>query len=63
MQVDVTFLTLKRKRGGPVRRYQYTAIDDVDLKKSWRSGIASTTTTGSTERTKGRLPTKRCEKS
>ena len=28
-QVDVKFLTLKRKRGGPVRRYQYTAIDDA----------------------------------
>ena len=29
VQVDVTFRTLKRKRGGPVRRYQYTAIDDA----------------------------------
>ncbi len=29
VQVDVKFLTLKRKRGGPVRRYQYTAIDDA----------------------------------
>ena len=29
VQVDVNFLTLKRKRGGPVRRYQYTAIDDA----------------------------------
>ena len=28
-QVDVKFLTLKRKRGGSVRRYQYTAIDDA----------------------------------
>jgi transposase InsO family protein len=28
-QVDVKFLTLKRKRGGPVRRYPYTAIDDA----------------------------------
>ncbi len=30
VQVDVKFLTLKRKRGGPVRRYQYTAIDFVN---------------------------------
>ncbi len=29
VQVDVKFLTLKRKKGGPVRRYQYTAIDDT----------------------------------
>ena len=29
VQVDVKFLTLKRKRGGAVRRYQYTAIDDA----------------------------------
>jgi transposase InsO family protein len=29
VQVDVKFLTLKRKRGGSVRRYQYTAIDDA----------------------------------
>ncbi|MBW2425098.1 MAG: transposase, partial [Deltaproteobacteria bacterium] len=29
VQVDVKFLTLKRKRGGPVRRYQYTAIGDA----------------------------------
>ena len=29
VQVDVKFLTLKRKRGGPVRRYPYTAIDDA----------------------------------
>ena len=29
VQVDVKFLTLKRKRGGPVRRYQYAAIDDA----------------------------------
>jgi len=29
VQVDVKFLTLKRKRSGPVRRYQYTAIDDA----------------------------------
>ena len=29
VQVDVTFLTLKRKRGKPVRRFQYTAIDDA----------------------------------
>ena len=29
VQVDVKFLTLKRKRGRPVRRYQYTAIDDA----------------------------------
>ena len=28
VQVDVKFLTLKRKRGGSVRRYQYMAIDD-----------------------------------
>ena len=27
--MDVTFLTLKRKRGKPVRRFQYTAIDDA----------------------------------
>jgi transposase InsO family protein len=29
VQVDVKFLTLKRKKGSPVRRYQYTAIDDA----------------------------------
>ena len=29
VQVDVKFLTLTRKRGGPVRRYPYTAIDDA----------------------------------
>ena len=29
VQVDVKFLTLKRKKGAPVRRYQYTAIDDA----------------------------------
>lgn len=29
VQLDVKFLTLKRKRGGSVRRYQYTAIDDA----------------------------------
>ena len=29
VQVDVKFLTLKRKKGGPMRRYQYTAIDDA----------------------------------
>ena len=29
VQVDVKFLTLKRKRGGPVRRDQSTAIDDA----------------------------------
>jgi len=29
VQVDVKFLTLKRKRGGAVRCYQYTAIDDA----------------------------------
>ncbi|MCP4896676.1 MAG: helix-turn-helix domain containing protein, partial [bacterium] len=29
VQVDVKFLTLKREKGGPVRRYQYTAIDDA----------------------------------
>jgi transposase InsO family protein len=29
VQVDVKFLTLKKKRGGSVRRYQYTAIDDA----------------------------------
>ncbi len=29
VQVDVKFLTLKRKRGGTVRRYQYIAIDDA----------------------------------
>ena len=28
-QVDVKFLSLKRKRGGPVRRYPSTAIDDA----------------------------------
>jgi len=27
--VDVKFPTLKRKKGAPVRRYQYTAIDDA----------------------------------
>jgi transposase InsO family protein len=29
VQVDVKFLTLKRKKGASVRRYQYTAIDDA----------------------------------
>jgi transposase InsO family protein len=29
VQVDVKFLTLQRQKGAPVRRYQYTAIDDV----------------------------------
>ena len=29
MQVDVKFLTLKRKKGASVRRYPYTAIDDA----------------------------------
>ena len=29
LQGDVKFLTPKRKRGGPVRRYPYTAIDDA----------------------------------
>ena len=29
VQVDVKFLTLKRKKSSPVRRYQYTAIDDA----------------------------------
>jgi transposase InsO family protein len=29
VQVDVKFLTLKQKKGAPVRRYQYTAIDDA----------------------------------
>ncbi len=29
VQVDVKFLTLQRKKGAPVRRYQYTAIDDA----------------------------------
>ncbi len=29
VEVDVKFLTLKRKRGGLMRRYQYTAIDDA----------------------------------
>jgi transposase InsO family protein len=29
VQVDVKFLTLQRKKGPPVRRYQYTAIDDA----------------------------------
>ncbi len=29
VQGDVKFLTLKRKKGSPVRRYQYTAIDDA----------------------------------
>jgi transposase InsO family protein len=29
VQVDVKFLTLARKKGAPVRRYQYTAIDDA----------------------------------
>ncbi len=29
VQVDVKFLTLKRKKSAPVRRYQYTAIDDA----------------------------------
>jgi len=29
VQVDVKFLTVKRKRGAAVRRYQYTAIDDA----------------------------------
>jgi hypothetical protein len=29
VQVDVKFLTLERKRSAPVRRYQYTAIDDA----------------------------------
>jgi len=29
VQVDVKFLTLQRKQGAPVRRYQYPAIDDA----------------------------------
>jgi len=29
VQVDVKFLTLQRNQGAPVRRYQYTAIDDA----------------------------------
>ena len=29
VQVDVTFLNLKRKRGRKIRRFQYTAIDDA----------------------------------
>ena len=29
VQIDVKFLTLKRKKGASVRRYQYTAIDDA----------------------------------
>ena len=29
VQVDVKFLTLSRRKGAPVRRYQYTAIDDA----------------------------------
>jgi transposase len=29
VEVDVKFLTLKRKRAGPMRRYPYTAIDDA----------------------------------
>ena len=29
VQVDVKFLTWKKKRGGPVRRYPYTAIDEA----------------------------------
>jgi len=29
IQVDVKFLTLQRKQGAPVRRNQYTAIDDA----------------------------------
>jgi transposase InsO family protein len=29
VQVDVKFLNLRRKKGAPVRRYQYTAIDDA----------------------------------
>jgi transposase InsO family protein len=29
VQVDAKFLTLQRKRGAPVRRYPYTAIDDA----------------------------------
>jgi len=29
VQVDVKFLTLQRKKGAPLRRYQYTAIDDA----------------------------------
>jgi hypothetical protein len=29
VQVDVKFLTLARKKGSPVRRYQYAAIDDA----------------------------------
>ncbi len=29
VQVDVKFLTLTRKKGSPVRRYPYTAIDDA----------------------------------
>jgi len=29
VQVDVTFLTLKTKRGRQIRRFQYTAIDDA----------------------------------
>ena len=37
VQVDVKFLTLKRKRGGPVRRYQYTAIADATRVRALRS--------------------------
>ncbi len=29
VQVDVKFLTLRREKGSPVRRYQYTVIDDA----------------------------------
>ena len=29
VQIDVKFPTLPREKGAPVRRYQYTAIDDT----------------------------------
>jgi hypothetical protein len=29
VQVDVKFVTLQRRKGAPVRRYQYTATDDA----------------------------------
>ena len=36
VQVDVKFLTLQRKNGAPVRRYQYTAIDDATRVRALR---------------------------
>ncbi|MCP4900608.1 MAG: transposase, partial [bacterium] len=37
VQVDVKFLTLPRKKGAPVRRYQYTAIDDATRIRALKS--------------------------